>query len=475
MVRRDADRWASRQRHLSDAVRVALGLAVLVLAALPVRSDAIGRIETAAFTMVNALPDAIGPGMWAVMQLGALAAVPVLAVIAFVLRRRQLSLDLAASGVAAWLAAKGLKAAFDRARPGGFIEEVIFRGPEAVGLGFVSGHTAVAVALATAAAPYVPRRFRWILGVLALSVGIARIYVGAHLPLDVVGGAGAGWAVGAAWRLAAGAPATTPSEDRVAKGLEKLRYRVDEVTRLAVTTRASAPCRVRLADGRILFAKVIVEEIVDRDVLVRLWRAVAHSRAKHEHRFSSPREQVSHEAAATLAAERAGVRCPKVVDAARLDPSASALLTRWVDGERVEQALDEDQLRDLLQQLRRLHDAGMAHGAPARENLLVSPEGVHLVDFGHGRLAATPREQAEDVLELLVSLAAVEDGATLVRTARDVLGGDAVEAALSLDSPRFSSTTEEQLRGDPDVVERLRRAGPAGRAADVDEDLGVDP
>src|SRR3712207_7849626 len=57
-------------------------------------------------------------------------------------------------------------------------------------------HSAVAAALAAAAVPYLSRRTRRVVWVLAWIVALARIYAGAHLPLDIIGGAAVGWAIG---------------------------------------------------------------------------------------------------------------------------------------------------------------------------------------------------------------------------------------------------------------------------------------
>jgi len=60
------------------------------------------------------------------------------------------------------------------------------------GNAFPSTHTAVAVALVAAMWPWMDRRRRIVGVVLAFLVGLNRIYIGAHWPLDVVGGAAVG-------------------------------------------------------------------------------------------------------------------------------------------------------------------------------------------------------------------------------------------------------------------------------------------
>ena len=68
--------------------------------------------------------------------------------------------------------------------------------PEWSGLGFPSGHAAVAFAIAAVLAPVLSRGWRIVLWVAVAVSGILRIYTGAHLPLDIIGGWGLGLACG---------------------------------------------------------------------------------------------------------------------------------------------------------------------------------------------------------------------------------------------------------------------------------------
>ena len=87
---------------------------------------------------------------------------------------------------------------------------MVIRGPAATGLGFPSGHAAVAALIMTAAGPYLTRPARWTGWVVVGLVAFNRVFIGAHFPLDVVGGLCLGWSIGSLVNLAFGTPDRSP-------------------------------------------------------------------------------------------------------------------------------------------------------------------------------------------------------------------------------------------------------------------------
>jgi membrane-associated phospholipid phosphatase len=152
-------------------------------------------LETSAFRVVNEFPDALHGPVWVVMQLGSLNAPFAAAAVAFSRDQPRLAGRLLGSGLAAYLLAKQAKNMVGRGRPRALLSDVRIRGKEATGHGFVSGHAAVSMALAIEAQRHLGRRSWPLSVVVAPIVGLSRMYVGAHLPLDVVGGSALGWAV----------------------------------------------------------------------------------------------------------------------------------------------------------------------------------------------------------------------------------------------------------------------------------------
>jgi membrane-associated phospholipid phosphatase len=198
---------AHRSRvHAIRSLIVALAaLAICTLTAIP---HGVSGPEERVFRAINDLPGWLEWVLWAPMQLGTVVMVPAAGLVAFLVwRRRRPALDLAVAGSVAWVAAKVIKASVGRGRPAALLGNVRLRGSFGVsnrtGLGFPSGHATVAFALAAAAYPWLTPRLRATVLSLAAVVALSRLYFGAHLPLDVVGGTALGVTIGATVHLLA--------------------------------------------------------------------------------------------------------------------------------------------------------------------------------------------------------------------------------------------------------------------------------
>jgi membrane-associated phospholipid phosphatase len=197
--------------------RLGLGLGGLLGTVMVVRRDRVGPREARVFLAVNGLTDALYPAAWVVMQAGAFGAVPVASASAWLAGDRLLAGRMLAGGTAAWALSKVVKQAVRRPRPAALVPGSRGRGPDATGLGYLSGHAAVAIALGAAALPYLGPGGRSVALSVIPMVGLTRVYVGAHLPLDVAGGVALGLAVEATAELilaGPAAPTTQPTSRR---------------------------------------------------------------------------------------------------------------------------------------------------------------------------------------------------------------------------------------------------------------------
>jgi len=166
--------------------------AVLVSEQRYIRGE--GRVTEA----VNDWPRAIGGPLELCMPLGTLGAGLVLtAVVAVVTLRPRATLAVLLASFAAWRLDNVLKEVIERPRPPAVLgSDITLRDGSATGWGFPSGHTTAAFALAAVLHPLLPGRWRWAPWLLATAVGVARIYVGAHFPMDVIGGVALGLVIG---------------------------------------------------------------------------------------------------------------------------------------------------------------------------------------------------------------------------------------------------------------------------------------
>jgi membrane-associated phospholipid phosphatase len=177
--------------------RFTLGAGLFLVSLAEARRDRLPDYEERVFRTVNRASERIRVPVRAIMQAGTFATVPAVSALALVTGRRRLAARLAVGGTIAWVGAKLVKPFGGRARPQGVLPDVTIREGIEGDLGWVSGHTAVATTLALVAAEELPPTARPLLVGIVGSVGFGRMYVGAHLPHDVVGGAGLGLMISA--------------------------------------------------------------------------------------------------------------------------------------------------------------------------------------------------------------------------------------------------------------------------------------
>ena len=448
-------------RHPVDLVRVALGVAVVGIGSLVAQQGQLSVFERDLFRLVNDLSGIALPVAWAVMQLGNLVAVPALTALAALTRRYRMARDLLVSGLLAYGVADLVKAVVGRERPAGLPVGAVLHEGAVGGAGFISGHAAVAAALATAAAPYLGRRSRRTVWVLAWAVAVARVYVGAHLPLDIVGGVAAGWAVASLVHWVLGVPRWEPAVARVAALLRRFGLPVQALRPADVQARSSYPFEAVDDRGRRCYVKVLDPDRFERDWLYRLYRLLAARDIKDADAVAPLGQQAEHEAVAAMTARERGVRVPPVI-LARGSGRGAVVVQEYVDGRPLADLAPDQRttalLADVWQQVALLHAARIAHHDLVASSILVDGNGrPWIVDFGNAVTGADDADLAGDVAELMASLAMHTDVTLVVDSALSVHGGEALAAALPDLSPlTLSAVTRWDERAAPCRLSALR-------------------
>lgn len=160
------------------------------------------RLDTSIYLMFNLRgyhPLWLDRVMWAFTQLGNGFVGLLLAASFYYLDQRRLAVELLLGILTLWLAVEIIKAIIERARPFITLETSRVIGWRERGKSFPSGHSSQAFFMVTLLAHHFntgPLLSAVLYG-LAVVVGFTRIYVGAHYPRDVIGGA----ILGSVWGL----------------------------------------------------------------------------------------------------------------------------------------------------------------------------------------------------------------------------------------------------------------------------------
>lgn len=163
------------------------------------------RLDTSIFLLFNLRgyhPLWLDRTMWIFTQIGNGATGILLGILLYFLGYRALAVQLLLGIMSLWLAVELIKALVERSRPFLTLEGTRVIGWRERGLSFPSGHTSQAFFMATVLAYYFevgPLLGSLTYGIAGI-VGFTRIYVGAHYPRDVIGGA----ILGSVWGILTG-------------------------------------------------------------------------------------------------------------------------------------------------------------------------------------------------------------------------------------------------------------------------------
>lgn len=148
------------------------------------------------FLAINSLSQITGDALWANFTVLGDGLIVFVLILCFAGRRPDIVWALLITALLTALASYGLKALFHAARPPAMLAHTAFHiiGPAFKANSFPSGHTTTAFAFAGALSLLLRRRLVTTLLICTASlVGISRMVVGVHWPVDVLAGAILGW------------------------------------------------------------------------------------------------------------------------------------------------------------------------------------------------------------------------------------------------------------------------------------------
>ena len=326
---------------------------------------------------------------------------------------------------------------------------------------------------------------KWVSGILIVSLGIARVYLGVDHPSDVVIGVIIGVAIPlVAFRL------LTPNEvfpvtyrrGRAAhleiggaRGVairhaldDQLGIRVSEVQPFGLDGSAgSTPLRISLEDDAetVLFGKLYAATHLRADRWYKLGRTLLYGRLEDEGTFSTVRRLVQYEDYLLRVMQAASVPSAEPYGFVEITPEREYLLvTEFMTGAREigDIEIGDATIDTALRLVRGLWDVGLAHRDIKPSNVLVQGDRVILIDVAFGEVRPSPWRQAVDLANMMLTLALRSDAQRVY--ARAVLQFSPHEISEAFAST-YKITSPSQLRGElrqdrRDLVAEFRRLAP---------------
>jgi len=448
-------------RAPSDVLRLVIAVLVLLVVTLlgVFFGDGIVAFTSDLLRGLDQIPS------WLMSTIAVLAQVAcvVLIVLAITVAARARSPRLFVATVVAALAAAGLAAALTSIidAEGRQVADLTTVGLAGESNSGTAAGLAALTALIATVGPWTSRRWRRIgwAGIVCAAVTFFSVSpVGFNTVVAVL----AGWTVGTAALVIAGAPSHRPTGASIAAGLASVGVPLARLEQVSLDARGSTPYFGETVDGQKLFVKALGDDERSADLLFRAYRRLQPRDLGDERAFSSLRRAVEHEAMVAMAASQFGVRTPRLVAFAPAAPQGYALAYEAIAGRSLDR-IDPDELTDALLdgvwgQLALLRGHRTAHRDLRLANVFLADDGEPwIIDFGFSELAASATLLATDLAELIASSSTVVGPDRAVAAAVRAVGeADAATALGRLRLPFLSGATTTALKADPATLEAVR-------------------
>ncbi|MCL2423761.1 MAG: flippase-like domain-containing protein, partial [Micrococcales bacterium] len=274
-----------------------------------------------------------------------------------------------------------------------------------------------------------PRWNRWVWTVLVL-LALTRVVSTTAGPIEVLLAIGAGGMAGSLLLLAVGRSVSVLTGTGVARLLAGCGLEVRDVEPVLSNGWAF---RGTTDDGPVVI-RVVDEREWERDRVRRGYRRLRLREAGDDAPFGSPVRVVSNEAMVGLLAQSRGVRTAPVLAVTAGAHGEAVLAARAAQGPTLAELgeeLGDDVLHSAWQQVVGLADARIGVRALTCDHLVLTDEGVAVVDLSRAQPAAPDGVLAGDVAELLASTSVIVGPERAVRVAHEVLGNERLTAALA--------------------------------------------